>query len=411
MHCPHCHAEPPRDPFICTSCGQRLLTYLDEPLGPGTGVRADELGGVGAGAPRELVGAGVAAGSRDDDNRPWVERQIDPTPPANRGRPAPARPAAPPPKKPADVTGSRVVKILFGLLVAVVLMIRWPLGGLLTIGLAAVLLWRWPRMPFMSFASATIAAGAALWVLVEIGDAMSTPPFVPRPTPTVQRAFATSTPIRPVSTPTVGPAAQSATATAGTGDTRALVARARARWLRGDNQTALNDLDRALALTPNDGNALNMRALVRVALGDYGGATDDAYRAVNTNPSSGTYHDTYGYALLKLKRYQDAHDEYLKALTVSQTIDPTASRLGMGLAFIGLGRLAEAAINIGSGVEKLPDVDPDPQLADLEASARQAIPLLPPSPYLPSPVPSPSASPAASPAALRDTGTVPGRAP
>ena len=45
MRCPHCQTEPPRDPFVCTHCGERLLTYLGEPLGPGTGLRA-AFGGI-----------------------------------------------------------------------------------------------------------------------------------------------------------------------------------------------------------------------------------------------------------------------------------------------------------------------------------------------------------------------------
>ena len=68
MRCPHCQAEPPRDPFVCAHCGEQVLTYLDEPLGPGTGLRADEVG-VSAGGRREPVGAGVATA---DDERTVV---------------------------------------------------------------------------------------------------------------------------------------------------------------------------------------------------------------------------------------------------------------------------------------------------------------------------------------------------
>ena len=39
--CPRCSTPPPFDPFLCTTCGEHLLTYLDEPFGPGSGIRRE----------------------------------------------------------------------------------------------------------------------------------------------------------------------------------------------------------------------------------------------------------------------------------------------------------------------------------------------------------------------------------
>src|SRR5687767_10025103 len=64
MRCPRCSTPPPFDPFLCTTCGEHLLTYLDEPLGPGTGIRADGTGdgvGVRTGAMTEPRTGGFAA--------------------------------------------------------------------------------------------------------------------------------------------------------------------------------------------------------------------------------------------------------------------------------------------------------------------------------------------------------------
>src|SRR5688500_7298780 len=67
MRCPRCSTPPPFDPFLCTTCGEHLLTYLDEPLGPGSGIRP-EAAGVGAdartaGGTTEPRSGGLAGGS------------------------------------------------------------------------------------------------------------------------------------------------------------------------------------------------------------------------------------------------------------------------------------------------------------------------------------------------------------
>src|SRR4051812_19000677 len=125
MHCPRCQTQPLHDPFVCTHCGERLLTYLDEPLGPGTGLRADELNGE-PGARREPVSAGAVV--REPGQRSWWERQIDPRPLDNRQPPSrpgmsdraerPRRPnasgSAPRSTQPADVNGTIVWKLAFG---------------------------------------------------------------------------------------------------------------------------------------------------------------------------------------------------------------------------------------------------------------------------------------------------------
>jgi tetratricopeptide (TPR) repeat protein len=429
MRCPHCHAEPPRDPFVCATCGERLLTYLGEPFGPGTGLRPEELVS-DDGARREPVGAHVAARAAAPvaaDGRSWLARQIDPTPPPGQGQPASRRPVAPRPDKPADIGFSLLGRIVFGVLAGLFVAFEWPLGGLLLLAALAVVLLRWPRMRFIPFAGVTIALAATMWVMFEIVDEIdpSDLGIFDDPTPTIEQPFATSTPDRPAGTPTLLPAQRTATATAVAGESRLQVAHARARWLRGDNQTALANLDRALTLTPGDANALNLRALVRAALGDYAGAAADSRRAVDAQPSSGSYRDTHAYALLKQGQYAEARDEYERALGALRGSDRAGALIGIGLAYHGLGQLAETSTNIRAGLAALPDTDPDPQLADLEASAHQALAGLPGSPTVPSssaspstlvvpavsPVASPSASPVASPSALRDAAAVVGRAP
>lgn len=428
MRCPHCQAEPPQDPFVCAHCGEHLLTYLGEPLGPGTGLRADELGpgpearraaGLGAGA------AGVArdtAAPANDDGRSWLERQLDPTPPTGQGPRAPGgrrgpRPAAPRPARGSGGAGSLIGKILFGLLVALLLLFLSEIASLLLVVGLALLLLRWPRLSFIPFATLTVALAGTLWVAIEVADAVDTADLglVPGPTPTVQRSRGTPTVTGLAGTPTLAPFQATATATAIAGETRTLVARGRARWLRGDTQAAREALDRALTLSPRDGPALNLRALVRISAGDYAGAIADSTQAVSIQPSSGSYRDTYAYALLKSERYAEARDEYDRALMTLQGPGRTGAILGVGLAHLALGNLSDAATSIRAGLSQVADVDPDPQLADLEASARRALPDLPPvaAPVAsPSPAGSPTPATSPSPAArVQVTGTPVGRAP
>jgi Tfp pilus assembly protein PilF len=364
MRCPRCSTPPPFDPFLCTTCGEQLLTYLDEPLGPGTGVRP------------EWTADGV--GTRADGG------------PVRAGYP-PYQPA--PPRQP-DNTGPFIIKLLFGLFLTMILAAAETVAVLFFFGALAFALWRWPRARLLIFIPATIGIAAVAWfsadLIEELIDEMDTPAFIATPTPTPDRA-ATSTAIAVAGTPTLAPAARTATATVVAGENRVKLSRARARWLRGDNATALAELDDALTLIPGLGETLNLRALVRIAAGDHEGAAADAERAVRNQPANLAYHDTRGYALLKLGRYDAAVNEYDTVLASQRPDSYVAAYLGRGVARTALGRLAEARTDLERGLRLLPDTEPDPQLADLETLARRALDPLAPRPGSPSPAASPVA--------------------
>jgi tetratricopeptide (TPR) repeat protein len=198
------------------------------------------------------------------------------------------------------------------------------------------------------------------------------------------------------------PAARTATATVVAGQNRVRLSRARARWLRGDNATALTELNDALTLVPGLPEALNLRALVRIASGDVQGAADDADRAFNAQPSNLGYRDARAYAWLKLGRHDAAASEYDGILAGLRPENRASGLLGRGIARAALGRVDGARADLEMGLRLLPDSEPDPQLADLEIAARRALEQLPPSPASPSPAASPAApgvsAPAGSPA-------------
>ena len=382
MRCPRCSTPPPVDPFVCTSCGEHVLTYLDEPLGPGTGVMAEGAD--------DSVAARMDGGSVRSTDRVGVRLG---EPPDQLLQPAAARRT--------DNTGPFILKLLFGLFVALVLFTQEAVGGLLFLAVLVFGLARWPRARLVPFGLILVGIAATIWVAVELVDALDSPS--PRATPTPDRA-ATSTAVAIAGTPTLAPAARTATATVVAGENRVRLSRARARWLRGDNATARAQLDDALTLIPGLAETHNLRALVRIAAGDYQGAADDAERATNAQPSNLVYRDTRGYAMLKLGRYADAASDYDRVLAGPRQEGHVAAYLGRGIARTAQGRLVEARTDLETGLRLLPDVEPDPQLGDLEAAARQTLDPLAPRPGAPSPAappgvpgsPAPAASPAAS---------------
>ena len=390
MRCPRCSTPPPFDPFLCTTCGEHLLTYLDEPLGPdsGVGVRTPGAGARTAGAtidPRtgEATGGLLPPGAEDG--------------PAQGGAPG-FQPPPSPPRRP-DNTGPFILKLLLGLFFTMILMAEVPIGGFLFIGGLAFTLWRWPRARLLVFIPATIGmAAVALFSVELIEEAFDSPPsFIATPTPTPDRP-ATSTAIAIEGTPTLAPAARTANATVVAGENRVKLSRARARWLRGDNDAALAELDAALTLIPGQAETYNLRALVRISAGDHRGADDDSQRAVNAQPANLAYRDTRAYALLKLGQYGDAEGEYERVLAGSRTESRVAAYLGRGIARTALGKLAEARMDLETGLRLLPDTDPDPQVADLEIAARRSLDPLAPRPGSPSPAASPGVPGAPGPA-------------
>ena len=295
-----------------------------------------------------------------------------------------------------DNTGPFILKLLIGLFVAMVLALQEPVGGLLFIVALAFGLWRWPRMRLALFVGAAIGLAASVAVLIEVIDLIDSPPrFSPTPTPV--RSVSTPT-VAVGGTPTLGPAARTATATAVVGQSRVRLSRAKARWLRGDNATALSELNDALTLVPGLPEAHYLRALVRIAGGDLQGATEDAERAVSAQPANLSFHDARAYAWLKLGRYDDAVDEYDGVLAGLRPENRASGHLGRGIARAALDRVDGARADLETGLRLLPDSEPDPQLTDLEIAARRALEQLPPSPASPSPVASPAAPGIAAPA-------------
>ena len=113
----------------------------------------------------------------------------------------------------------------------------------------------------------------------------------------------------------------------------------------GDDPRAMADLDRALALDPNDGDALSTRGTLYFAAGDFPRALADLNGAVRARPYSASVWNNRGTALLAVGRYDESISDFGRAIELRP-------------------RFAEAYLNraLAHGVKKefaraIPDLD------------------------------------------------------
>ena len=122
-----------------------------------------------------------------------------------------------------------------------------------------------------------------------------------------------------------------------------------------NQERALNAIDDAVKLSPNNADARAMRAMILNFTGDPEQALQEASLAIRHNPS---HPDWYligpGRALFILERYQEALP-YLERLVNAGDDIPTW-RAVLAATYMGLGREAEARAEISKAVEFEPDL-------------------------------------------------------
>jgi len=107
-------------------------------------------------------------------------------------------------------------------------------------------------------------------------------------------------------------------------DASGYIDRADAFATKGDFASALDDMDRAVALKPHDADTLNARCFVRArANKDLAAALDDCNEALKLTPRAPPTLDSRGFVYFRLGQYDRAVADYDAALAVDQTLAPS----------------------------------------------------------------------------------------
>lgn len=171
--------------------------------------------------------------------------------------------------------------------------------------------------------------------------------------------------------------------------------RGHAYWYAFDHESALADYTTALELlearpreTEREQAYYNLRkpiyhnsrALVYVNLGRIGEALDDINIALELEPDEHYFLDTRAYTYYKGGRYEEAKADYERALELG--FESLYVELGLGLTQIALGESEAGRASLERGLELFEDYDdrdcPDPQLGDLVHIARMTLETLAP---------------------------------
>ena len=108
----------------------------------------------------------------------------------------------------------------------------------------------------------------------------------------------------------------------------------------GDSKKVIEQLNKALAISPRFGPALNLLGVQYLKLGQPDKAAEALEQAVKIAPEEFLPHLNYGIALLNLKKFDLSEQELRMALTKNEAA-PTA-HMYLGIALMNLKRLDEA---------------------------------------------------------------------
>ncbi len=84
-----------------------------------------------------------------------------------------------------------------------------------------------------------------------------------------------------------------------------------------DIEDAINDLNKAIELNPNDANAHLLRGKAKLGLNQYKNAIDDFSKAIELRPNYGRAYSQRGLVRIGLKQYKNAIDDYSKAIELN----------------------------------------------------------------------------------------------
>jgi type IV pilus assembly protein PilF len=111
---------------------------------------------------------------------------------------------------------------------------------------------------------------------------------------------------------------------------------------RGQANTALDEVNAAIAAKPDLPEAYNLRGLVHASLGDPERADSDFQRGLKLNPRDGSAMHNYGWFLCQQQRFADAQAQFERALQQPQYREVTRTLLAQGVCQARAGQWAQA---------------------------------------------------------------------
>ena len=120
---------------------------------------------------------------------------------------------------------------------------------------------------------------------------------------------------------------------------------------RGQHDTALEEIQRALAFKADLPEAFNLQGLAYSAKGDLPAAEQAFQRALQLGPRDGNTMHNYGWFLCQQQRWNDADTQFNGALAQAQYRDAMRTLLAQGVCQARAGRWAEAERTLSRSFE------------------------------------------------------------
>jgi type IV pilus assembly protein PilF len=120
---------------------------------------------------------------------------------------------------------------------------------------------------------------------------------------------------------------------------------------RGQNNTALDEVKRAIIAKPDLAEAYSLRGLVYASMGEPALAEESFQRALQLSPRDGDAMHNFGWFLCQQKRFPDADAQFSAALVQAQYREGVRTLLAQGVCQARAGRWPEAERTLSRSYE------------------------------------------------------------
>jgi type IV pilus assembly protein PilF len=127
---------------------------------------------------------------------------------------------------------------------------------------------------------------------------------------------------------------------------------------KGEYETSLKKLNKALEIDPNYSDAHDVIAVLYERVGQLDLAEKHYKRGLRLNPDNAGSHNNYGRFLCNIKRYEEAEKEFLVAANNAFYVSPELPLLNAGLCMEALPNMEKAEMYYRQSLEKNPSFGP-----------------------------------------------------